>query len=390
MKDIEIFFERKYPCKIISGSRILAKIKTNLIPLLVEPRVVILTNPLLKKLYGDQLITDLTEQGIMVHTIVVEDGEKEKCLTTAKRIFNKLVRWKIDRSTTLITLGGGVIGDLGGFVASIFMRGIPLIHIPTTLLAQIDSSIGGKVAINHEKAKNIIGSFYQPVAILTDFEVLQSLPVRQLKNGLVEAIKIAIISSPSFFNWLKENMEKILQKNRTALQILAERAIQEKIKIVLTDPWERNERKHLNLGHTIGHVFETIDGYCGITHGEAVALGILIETRIALNKQICNEELHRDIRHLFSFISDSFSSEPFLSLPFLDQLGKYAVKERGLDFEKFWKILLLDKKNEKGEVVFALPEMLGKVTLVHSVSKDEVYKSLHDFIAENKKELKLC
>ena len=155
MEFINTMFERKYPCKVAIGRGILAEIKKYLIPLLPEPRVVILTNPLLKKLHGNRLISDLSKQGITVHTIVVGDGEKVKNITTAKQIFDKLLNWKTNRHTTLITLGGGVIGDLGGFVAATFMRGIPLIHIPTTLLAQIDSSIGGKVAINHPKAKNI-------------------------------------------------------------------------------------------------------------------------------------------------------------------------------------------------------------------------------------------
>ena len=388
MEFINTMFERKYPCKVAIGRGILTEIKKYLIPLLPEPRVVILTNPLLKKLYGNRLISDLSKQGITVHTIVIGDGEKVKNITTAKKIFDKLLNWKTNRHTTLITLGGGVIGDLGGFVAATFMRGIPLIHIPTTLLAQIDSSIGGKVAINHPRAKNIIGSFYQPAAILIDFEVLQSLPIRQIKNGLVEAIKIAIISRPPFFYWLKDNIERIVQKEHEVLGMLVNRAVQEKIDIVLRDPWEKNERQFLNLGHTIGHVWETIDNYNGITHGEAVALGILVETRIAYHRGICSEECQEDIKQIFSLLFNSFSSSSGLFFPTLFQ-HKQAAKSsenQNIDFEQFWDILTLDKKNKKGEVVFILPERLGKVCSVNNISKEEVIKSLQDFIADNKKE----
>ena len=388
MEFINTMFERKYPCKMAIGRGILTEIKKYLIPLLPEPRVVILTNPSLKKLHGNRLISDLSKQGITVQTIVVGDGEKVKNITTAKQIFDKLLNWKTNRHTTLITLGGGVIGDLGGFVAATFMRGIPLIHIPTTLLAQIDSSIGGKVAINHPRAKNIIGSFYQPAAILIDFEVLQSLPIRQIKNGLVEAIKIAIISRPPFFYWLKDNIERIVQKEHEVLDMLVNRAVQEKIDIVLRDPWEKNERQFLNLGHTIGHVWETIDNYNGITHGEAVALGILVETRIAYHRGICSEECQEGIKQIFSLLFNSFSSSSGLFFPTLFQ-HKQAAKSsenQNIDFEQFWDILTLDKKNKKGEVVFILPERLGKVCSVNNISKEEVIKSLQDFIADNKKE----
>jgi len=388
MEFINTMFERKYPCKVAIGRGILTEIKKYLIPLLPEPRVVILTNPLLKKLHGNRLISDLIKHGITVHTIVVGDGEKVKNITTAKKIFDKLLNWKTNRHTTLITLGGGVIGDLGGFVAATFMRGIPLIHIPTTLLAQIDSSIGGKVAINHPRAKNIIGSFYQPAAILIDFEVLQSLPIRQIKNGLVEAIKIAIVNRPPFFYWLKDNIERIVQKEHEVLDMLVNRAVQEKIDIVLRDPWEKNERQFLNLGHTIGHVWETIDNYNGITHGEAVALGILIETKIAYHRGICSEECQEGIKQIFSLLFNSFSSSsgPFSPTLFQYQQDAKSTENQNIDFEQFWDILTLDKKNKKGEIVFVLPERLGRVCSVNNISKEEVIKSLQDFIADNKKE----
>lgn len=390
MKNIDMLFEQKHPCKMIIGKGVLSNIKSHLIPLLPEPKVVLLTNPVLKRLYGNRLVSNLIEHGITIHTMVITDGEKTKNITTANRIFDKLLQWKTNRSTTLITLGGGVIGDLGGFVAATFNRGIPLLHIPTTLLAQIDSSIGGKVAINHPKAKNIIGNFYQPYAILTDPEVLQSLPERQIKNGLVEAIKVAIISNPSFFHWLEENIEQILQKDRETMDILVQQAIKEKIDIVLRDPWEKNERQYLNLGHTIGHVWETIDDYKCITHGEAVALGILIETKIAYHKGICSEECQKVVRQIFSFMFDSFSSEPFSSLLLGNRPHNGLKGSKDIDFDKFWDTLTLDKKNRKGGVVFILPEKLGKVCQTNNITKEEVIKSIKEFIVEIKEEGEQC
>ncbi len=384
MGNIEFLLERKYPCKFIFGREILSDINKHLIPLLSGSKVIIITNSLLKNLYGDRLISDLNQYGFTVHTFVVEDGERVKNISTAKKIFSKLLYWETDRSTTLITLGGGVIGDLGGFVAATYMRGIPLIHIPTTLLAQIDSSIGGKVAINHTKAKNIIGSFYQPSAILIDFKVLQSLPVRQIKNGLVEAVKIAIISNPDFFDWLENNLEKILKKEQETLGMLVKNAAQEKIDIILRDPWEKDERQFLNFGHTIGHVWETIDNYCNITHGEAVALGILIETKIACNRKICSEEFQNKIKQIFSFIFSSFHAEPYSSLFFSDIQSSSSIESPDIDLEKFWNTLILDKKNKDGRVVFILPEKLGKVSVFNNISKEEIIQSLKDFIIENK------
>ncbi len=383
MNNIEMLLERKYPCNIIFGRGIISDVEAHLLPVLIEPKVVILTNHLLKRLYGDRLISDLERNSVRVNLIVVANGEKSKDLSTAQKIYDKLLDCKADRSTTLITLGGGVIGDLGGFIAATFMRGIPLIHIPTTLLAQIDSSIGGKVAINHPEAKNIIGGFYPPSSILIDFNVLQSLPEREIKNGLVEAIKIAIISNPDFFNWIKNNIGKVLQKDQKSLDVMVRQAAQEKIDIILRDPWEKNERNLLNLGHTIGHVLETIDNYSNLTHGETVALGILIETRLAFNKKICSEGFHKQIRQILSFISDYFHSEPYSSLFLLNRENNCLKECSDTYFDKFLNILTLDKKNKNGKIVFILPEKLGKVSSYSGIGKEEIIQSLKDFIMEN-------
>jgi len=271
-------------------------------------------------------------------------------------------------------LGGGVIGDLVGFVASTYMRGLPLVHIPTTLLAQIDSSIGGKVAVDHPLAKNIIGSFYQPKAVYVDPEVLQTLSDKDIKNGIAEAIKIAVIESPAFFKWLEKNMSQLLKKNTDLLCKLVENAVSLKVEIVLQDPWERGLRKVLNFGHSIGHALEVRAGYQNLSHGEAVALGMLIETKIACNRGMCSEEFEEKIKQILSFLSLSLS---FPRKP--ESMFKYF---QNVDYNQFWETLILDKKNVQGRMAFILPEALGKVNLIDNITKEEVIKSLEEFKKE--------
>ena len=361
-------FEKKYNCKIIIDHSILSEVNNYLIPLLSGKRAILITNPLVKELYGKQLVSDLSRQDIFIHIIEVPDRETSKSLDVVTEIYNQMLQLKADRSTTLITLGGGVIGDLGGFVAATFMRGIPLIHIPTTLLAQIDSSIGGKVAIDHPLAKNVIGSFYQPLAILTDPTVLQSLPMEQVKNGIVEAIKIAIIHSPLFFHWLEFNVDNLLQKNKEELDTLVKEAIQLKSDIVLRDPWEKFERQYLNLGHSIGHAMEASNHYRSLTHGEAVATGIILETRIAYNKCICTKKEKNKIEIIINKLN-------------------FPIKEhlRQFDIDKCWNAILLDKKNKNGIVRFILPEKIGQVHLIQPISKEDVFYALNILLAEGEK-----
>jgi len=284
-------------------------------------------------------------------------------------------------------LGGGVIGDLVGFVASTYMRGLPLVHIPTTLLAQIDSSIGGKVAVDHPLAKNIIGSFYQPKAVYVDPEVLQTLSDKDIKNGIAEAIKIAVIKSPAFFKWLEKNMSQLLKKNTDLLYKLVENAVSLKVEIVLQDPWERRLRKVLNFGHSIGHALEVRAGYQDLSHGEAVALGMLIETKIARNRGMCSEEFEEKIKQILSFLSISLSFPPS-SLSFPRKRESIFKYFQNIDYNQFWETLILDKKNYQGRMAFILPEALGKVNLIDDISKEEVIKSLEEFKKE--KERKPC
>jgi len=422
---VKIAEDREYKICIEKG--ILNNLGEHLSNTIENKSVIVITNPLVNSLCGAKLLSALKKGGFSSDLIQVPDGEKYKSLSTAKYLYDELLKRKADRTTALIALGGGVIGDLTGFVAATYMRGLSLIHIPTTLLAQVDSSIGGKVAVDHPLAKNIIGSFYQPKAVYTDPEVLQTLSDKDMKNGIVEATKIAVIKSPTFFKWLEKNVNQLLKKHKDLLCELVKEAVSLKVDIVLKDPRESGLRKALNFGHSIGHALEVEAGYQDLSHGEAVALGMLIETKIACNRGMCSEEFEKQIKHILSFLLSlspfsreqtsrnqesklgeqlNISSSPsslssmtsFMSFPpsfmsFPPSFMSFPRKResifkhiKNLNYNQLWETLTLDKKNSQGKVIFILPEDVGKVTLVDNITKAEVIKALKEF----KKEWKLC
>ena len=404
MKEIKIKIIEDKEYKVCIEKGILINLGEHLSKTIGNKRIIIITNSLVNCLYGVKLLSSLKKGGFnldLIDLIEISDGEKYKSLSTAKYLYDELLKRKADRTTTLIALGGGVIGDLTGFVAATYMRGLPLVHIPTTLLAQVDSSIGGKVAVDHPLAKNIIGSFYQPKAVYTDPEVLQTLSDKDIKNGIVEAIKIAVIKSPAFFKWLEKNINQLIKKHRDLLCELVKEAVSLKADIVLKDPHERELRKVLNFGHSIGHALEVRAGYQDLSHGEAVALGMLIETKIARNRGICSQDFEEQIKQILSFLRNqetkpeeelNVSSSP-LSLSFPPPSMSFPRKResifkyiKNIDYNKFWDTLTLDKKNSQGKITFILPEALGKVVLVNDINKGEVIKALEEF----KKEWKLC
>lgn len=387
MKEIKVKIIEDKEYKIYIKKGILNSLTEYLTRIIKNKKIIVITNPLVNGLYGDKLLSVLKKGGYNPDFIEVPDGEKYKSLSTANYLYDELLKRKVDRTTTLIALGGGVIGDLTGFVAATYMRGLPLVHIPTTLLAQVDSSIGGKVAVDHPLAKNIMGSFYQPQAVYIDPEVLQTLSEREINNGIVETIKIAVISSPSLFRWLEKNIAQFLNKNIYLLDELVKEAVSLKVDIVLKDPWERGLRNLLNFGHSIGHALEVGAGYQGLSHGEAVALGMLIETKISHHRGICSEALEGQIKRILSFLSSSLSFLPACAVH-ADRRKQESINTaiRELDLNRLCETLTLDKKNIQGKMRFILPETLGKVTLVDDITKEEVIKALEEF----KKEWVLC
>ncbi|MSQ59821.1 MAG: 3-dehydroquinate synthase [Betaproteobacteria bacterium] len=269
--------ERAYP--ILVGEDLLAGdyVRRHL----PQPRVAIVTNPTVERLYFDALAQPLQAQGVDVLKIVVPDGEAYKTWETLNLVFDQLIAHRCERKTTLVALGGGVIGDITGFAAASYQRGVPFIQIPTTLLAQVDSSVGGKTGINHPRGKNMIGAFYQPRLVLADTATLATLPEREMKAGLAEVIKYGLIWDARFFSWLEDNLGALLAKDRIALEHAITRSCEIKAEVVRQDEREAGIRAILNLGHTFGHAMEAGLGFGHWLHGEAVAAGMVMAARLS-------------------------------------------------------------------------------------------------------------
>lgn len=267
--------ERSYPIYIGAGL-----LSSDLLRRHVRAsQVMVVTNETVAPLYLDQVLASL--DGLNVDTLVLPDGERFKTLATLEKVFDALLEKRHSRTTTLIALGGGVIGDMTGFAAACYQRGVDFIQVPTTLLAQVDSSVGGKTAVNHPRGKNMIGAFYQPKAVLIDTDVLKTLPPRELGAGLAEVIKYGLIRDADFLRWLEDNMALLRAGDTAALVTAIERSCRNKAEVVAADETEQGERALLNLGHTFGHAIETATGYSEWLHGEAVATGMLLAAKLS-------------------------------------------------------------------------------------------------------------
>jgi len=271
--------ERSYP--IFIGSGVLTAHEL-LLPHLEQPRAVLVTNETVAPLYLERVTTMLQLHAVLVDSVVLPDGEQYKNWQTLEKVYDTLVDTRAERATTLIALGGGVIGDMTGFAAATWQRGAPFVQMPTTLLAQVDSSVGGKTAINHPRGKNMIGAFHQPRAVLIDTDTLATLPLRELRAGLAEVIKYGLIRDAAFFDWLEGHMEALLALEPEPVAFAIERSCRNKAEVVAADETERGERALLNLGHTFGHAIETGTGYVDWLHGEAVAVGMLMAAEVSL------------------------------------------------------------------------------------------------------------
>ncbi|MFT3735621.1 MAG: 3-dehydroquinate synthase [Rhodocyclaceae bacterium] len=270
--------DRAYPIHIGSGLLTQAEL---IKPFLKRPRVAIVTNDVVGPLYLAQLTQSLEAAGVKVTPIVLPDGEANKNWETLNLIFTGLLEARAERSITMIALGGGVVGDMTGFAAACYQRGVPFIQIPTTLLSQVDSSVGGKTAINHPLGKNMIGAFYQPKLVLADVGSLKTLPIAELRAGLAEVIKHALIRDASRVEWLEQNMDGLLACDQALMAEAVEWNCRIKATVVAADETEQGERAHLNLGHTFGHAIETGMGYGEWLHGEAVAAGTVMAAELS-------------------------------------------------------------------------------------------------------------
>ena len=282
MKRLDVALgERSYP--IVIGPGVLAR-AGELVPWGAR-RAVIVTNAIVAAHHLPALRASLDGAGVAVEVVLIPDGEQHKNWDTLNDVLTRLLELKVDRTTPIVALGGGVVGDLAGFAAAIFQRGIPYVQVPTTLLAQVDSSVGGKTAVNHRLGKNMIGAFHQPVAVLIDTGCLATLPVREITAGLAEVVKYGAIRDAVFFEWLERNMRALLDRDDDALAHAICESCRVKAEIVAADERETGERALLNFGHTFGHAIETATGYGTWLHGEAVGTGMLLASR--LSERVC-------------------------------------------------------------------------------------------------------
>jgi 3-dehydroquinate synthase len=304
-------------------------------------------------LIGRDFCRNCAKKGLKTALVTFPFGEKSKSMATVEKLLNKLLQHKISRTDKIIALGGGVTGDIAAFVASIFMRGIPVIHIPTTLLAMVDSSIGGKTGVDLAFGKNLAGTFYQPETVYIDPELISNLPKSELGNGLAEVIKYSIISDSRLFDLLESKRTAILKGDLNMMNKIITRCCQIKASITQRDERENKLRMTLNYGHTVGHAIEKLSNY-KISHGHAIVLGMKLINRTAVNLGLLNEKEEMRINKLFT------------SYGFNDDLKKILKKQ---DFAKLWNIMQSDKKLRKGKINFIIATGIGKTRIYDAITK---------------------
>jgi 3-dehydroquinate synthase len=353
---------RTYPIHIGSG---LLDNMGKYVASLASTRIALVTNETLWPLFGKLLSAKLTSLQFQVVSIVLPDGEIHKDWPTLNLIFDALLENNCDRSTTLIALGGGVIGDITGFAAATYQRGVPFIQIPTTLLAQVDSSVGGKTAINHPRGKNMIGAFYQPQMVLADIDTLQSLPEREFLSGLAEVIKYGLINDRPFFDWLELNLYALLARDIQALTYAICRSCELKAAVVEADEFETQKgggRALLNLGHTFGHAIEAALGFGAWLHGEAVACGMALAARLSFEDgKLASSDLDRAIALL--------------------KHAKLPVAIPLIAPELMIEHMSRDKKNEGGTIKLILLRSIGEAYVDATVSSVRIRTFLEGQIA---------
>lgn len=292
-------------------------------------RVALITNPTVAGLYGEVARKSLEDAGNEVSLIRIPDGEEYKNSATLNSVYDGLIDAGLDRNSFIVALGGGVVGDLAGFAAATYLRGIPFVQVPTTLLAQVDSSVGGKTAIDHARGKNLIGAFYQPRLVLIDVETLNTLPEREFRAGLAEVIKYGIALDGAFFNYLEQHVDAVRGMDRDALIQVILSCCRLKAGVVELDEKETGVRAVLNYGHTLGHALETLAGYRQMVHGEAVAIGMGLATRVSLACGHCSEADSARIIALLTRFGLDLAVPPVERQPFLDALSKDKKSRSG-------------------------------------------------------------
>lgn len=350
MKTLKVSLPQiQYEIKI--GPGLLNEVGDKLSEFGFKDKVALITNPDVRRLYGNKVRARLEELGYRVLLLEVPEGEEQKSLERAGRLYTELAESQAERMTPILALGGGVIGDLAGFVAATYMRGVPLIQLPTTLLAMVDSSIGGKTALNHGRLKNNIGTFYEPRLVVSDISVLNSLPKAEFENGLAECIKYGIISDAALFALIEKEVERIKAGDQELREEMIFRCASIKASLVERDERDLGVRNILNLGHTTGHAIESASGL-KISHGRAVAIGLMTAALISRRRgQLEGEELAR-IKSL------------------IEKAGLPTGLPGGLEREKLVQAMQYDKKRMGGKVRFILPRKIGEVFVEDEISSN--------------------
>ncbi len=323
-------------------------------------KVLLVSNPTVFSLYGERAIASLEVADYQVTTCLLPDGESYKNLESIQKIYNAALENRLERSSTMVALGGGVIGDMTGFAAATWLRGINFVQVPTTLLAMVDSSIGGKTGVNHPQGKNLIGAFYQPQFVLIDPEVLKTLPVREFRAGMAEVIKYGVIWDADFFTEMEasSSLDAINNINPDLLEKILKLSCQAKADVVGKDEKEAGLRAILNYGHTIGHAVESLTGYTQVIHGEAVGIGMVAAGKIAASLGMWTEAETQRQNNLISKAS----------LP--------TQLPNGIDIDAIVDALQIDKKVQAGKVRFILPTQIGAVKITDQVPADTIRKVL--------------
>ena len=345
---------RSYPIHI---GRNLISDANLILPHLKLKHVAIVTNTTVAPLYLQKIQSALESVGVTVVPIILPDGEAYKNTETLSIIYDVLLQNRCERSTTLIALGGGVIGDLTGFAAATYLRGVPFIQIPTTLLSQVDSSVGGKTGINHPLGKNMIGAFYQPQLVLADIDTLQTLPPREFSAGMAEVIKYGLIRDADFFEWIETNITALMALSEQVLSYAIYRSCQNKAEVVALDEHEQGERALLNLGHTFGHAIENAMGYGVWLHGEAVAAGTMMAADLSKRMGWLSENETTRIKKSFETIN-------------------LALMPPSLGVEKYLDLMSLDKKVENGKIRLILQQGIGKAVITSDYDEGKLKETL--------------
>ena len=347
--------ERSYSINIGSGQ--LLHLGDALSSIGFHKKVAIISNPTVAALYCSTVRKVLEESGFVVFQHNVPDGEEHKNQHSLQSIYDFLIENNFDRGCGLIALGGGVVGDMTGFAAATFLRGIPYVQIPTTVLSQVDSSVGGKTAINHPRGKNLIGAFYQPVHVLIDIETLKTLDPREIAAGFAEVVKYGVIQDATFFTWLEKNVDRLKSRDPAALIYAIKRSCQIKADIVTADEREGSIRAFLNFGHTFGHAIEALAGYGQWKHGEAVSIGMIVAARISTQRGLCTDQ---DVERLINLLKR-------FDLPIVPP--EFSISA-------YVDLMERDKKVKDGKLSMVLNRGIGNVALVKVTDIKAVFLSV--------------